>query len=52
MQADVLLFGGFLLWAVLDRISVGKRPVVRQIPGAPPGRFNLISWEGYSSGCR
>lgn len=24
--ADVLLFGGFLAWAVLDRISVGKRP--------------------------
>jgi uncharacterized membrane protein len=40
MLADVLLFGGFLLWAVLDRISVGKRPVVRKIPGAPPGRFN------------
>ena len=40
MLADVLLFGGFLLWAVLDRISVGKRPVVREIPAAPPGRFN------------
>jgi uncharacterized membrane protein len=26
MLADVLLFGGFLAWAVLDRISVGKRP--------------------------
>lgn len=40
MLADVLLFGGFLLWAIVDRISVGKRPVVRAIPGAPPGRFN------------
>ena len=40
MLADVLLFGGFLLWAVLDRISVGKRPVIRKTPGAPPGRFN------------
>jgi len=40
MLADVLLFGGFLLWAVVDRISVGKRPVVRKTPGAPPGRFN------------
>jgi uncharacterized membrane protein len=40
MLADVLLFGGFLLWAVLDRISVGRRPVVRKTPGAPPGRFN------------
>jgi uncharacterized membrane protein len=26
MLADVLLFGGFLAWAVLDRISAGKRP--------------------------
>jgi uncharacterized membrane protein len=26
MLADVLLFGGFLVWAVLDRISAGKRP--------------------------
>lgn len=24
--ADVLLFGGFLVWAVLDRISVKRRP--------------------------
>jgi uncharacterized membrane protein len=39
MLGDVLLFGGFLAWAVVDRISVGKRPV-RNVPGAPPGRFN------------
>jgi len=26
MLADVLLFGGFLAWAVIDRISAGKRP--------------------------
>jgi uncharacterized membrane protein len=39
MLADVLLFGGFLAWAVLDRISVGKRPL-RAVPGAPPGKFN------------
>jgi uncharacterized membrane protein len=26
MLADVLLFGGFLAWAVLDRISAGRRP--------------------------
>ena len=26
MLADVLLFGGFLLWAVVDRISAGRRP--------------------------
>jgi uncharacterized membrane protein len=26
MLADVLLFGGFLLWAVFDRVSLGRRP--------------------------
>ncbi|NJD30902.1 MAG: NnrU family protein [Gammaproteobacteria bacterium] len=41
MLADVLLFGGFLAWAVLDRISVGKRPL-RVVPGAPAGRFNDV----------
>jgi uncharacterized membrane protein len=39
MLGDVLLFGGFLALAVIDRISVGKRPV-RAVPGAPAGRFN------------
>jgi len=39
MLADVLLFGGFLVWAVADRISVGKRPA-RAIAGAPPSRYN------------
>ena len=33
MLADVLLFGGLLGWAVLDRISVGKRPAAT--PAAP-----------------
>lgn len=35
--ADVLLFGGFLAWAVLDRIAVGKRVVQRKpvVTGAP-----------------
>lgn len=37
--ADVLLFGGFLAWAVLDRISM-KRRTPRPLPGAPAGRFN------------
>ena len=37
--ADVLLFGGFLLWAVADRVSVKRRPI-RSVPGAPAGRFN------------
>jgi uncharacterized membrane protein len=38
--ADVLLFGGFLAWAVADRIAVGKRAVPRRIPGSPPSRWN------------
>lgn len=37
--ADVLLFGAFLAWAVVDRVSVGRRPV-RELRGAPPSRFN------------
>ena len=38
---DVLLFGGFLVWAVADRISV-KRRAPRAIPGAPPRPFNDV----------
>ena len=38
--ADVLLFGGFLVWAVADRISVMHRPVQHRVPGAPPGALN------------
>jgi len=34
MLADVLLFGAFLAWAVIDRISAGKRPQTL-IRGAP-----------------
>lgn len=37
--ADVLLFGGFLAWAVADRISL-KRRTVRAVPGAPAGPAN------------
>ncbi len=37
--ADVLLFGGFLAWAVADRISVGRR-VQRPVPGAKAGPLN------------
>ena len=40
--ADVLLFGGFLAWAVADRIAVGKRAVDRPLPGAPPSRWNDV----------
>jgi uncharacterized membrane protein len=39
--ADVLLFGGFLAWAVADRISVKRRPA-RPIPGAPPRPYNDV----------
>lgn len=37
--ADLLLFGSFLTWAVIDRISF-KRRTQRQIPAVPPGRWN------------
>ena len=37
--ADVLLFGGFLAWAVVDRISLKRRPS-RPSPGARPSKWN------------
>ena len=37
--ADVLLFGGFLAWAVADRISL-KRRTPRAVPGLPAPRAN------------
>ena len=39
--ADVLLFGGFLAWAVLDRISLKRRPPQR-IATAPARPFNDV----------
>ena len=39
--ADVLLFGGFLVWAIADRISV-KRRAPRSTPGAPPSAMNDV----------
>ncbi len=39
--ADVLLFGGFLAWAVADRISM-KRRTPRPKPELPAGRFNDV----------
>jgi uncharacterized membrane protein len=46
MLADVLLFGGFLAWAVIDRISAGKRPQA-VIRGAPlPMRNDVIAVVG------
>ena len=41
--ADVLLFGGFLAWAVVDRISVKKRAakgMMRTAPALPGGKAN------------
>lgn len=41
--AAVLLFGGFLAWAVADRISLRHR-TARPVPGAPPsGRNDAIA---------
>ena len=39
---DVLLFGGFLVWAVADRISVKRRSVAEahDAPAAPPRAIN------------
>jgi uncharacterized membrane protein len=39
--ADVLLFGGFLVWAGLDRMSLKRRPP-QQIRTAPARRFNDV----------
>jgi uncharacterized membrane protein len=39
MLADLLLFGGFLVWAVADRLSY-KRRAMRPIHTAPPSKFN------------
>jgi uncharacterized membrane protein len=39
--ADVLLFGSFLVWAVVDRISMKNR-VARPLPGAPESRANDV----------
>ena len=37
--ADVVLFGGFLAWAVIDRISL-KRRTPRPAPAVPASRWN------------
>jgi uncharacterized membrane protein len=37
--ADVVLFGAFLVWAVVDRLSM-KHRTQRPIPGIPPTRAN------------
>ena len=38
--ADVLLFGGFLAWAVADRISVKRRSIPQVLRAAPPRPWN------------
>jgi uncharacterized membrane protein len=38
--ADVLLFGAFLAWAVMDRISVKRRSMPQVLRTAPPGPWN------------
>jgi len=40
-RADIILFGAFLAWAVIDRISLKRRPE-RELPGAPAGAYNDI----------
>ncbi len=40
--AAVLLFGGFLVWAVVDRISVGRRSVSSDPPQLPASPVNDI----------
>jgi len=43
MLADVLLFGGFLAWAVIDRISAGKRPQPAAATATPSIRNDVIA---------
>jgi uncharacterized membrane protein len=42
MLADVLLFGGFLAWAVADRISLKRRSTPQGLRTAPPGPWNDV----------
>ena len=39
---DMVLFGAFLAWAVLDRIAVKRRAVPRAVPGGSPSRLNDV----------
>ena len=39
---DLLLFGGFLSWAVVDLISVSRRAHVRPVPSAPASSMNDV----------
>jgi uncharacterized membrane protein len=37
--ADLLLFGSFLVWALADLVSLGRR-AAPAVPGAPAGKWN------------
>ena len=37
--ADVVLFGSFIAWAGMDRVSMKQRET-REVPGVPPSRWN------------
>jgi len=39
--ADIILFGSFLAWAVVDRISLKRRTPI-PVHGMPPSRFNDV----------
>ena len=41
MLVDLLLFGGFLIWAVADRISM-KRRTQRPLPSLPESKINDV----------
>ncbi len=43
MLADVLLFGGFLVWAVLDRLSLRHRRQGPPMRAAVSARYDLIA---------
>jgi len=40
MLADVVLFGAFLAWAVVDRISLKRRPQREMLASAPASKWN------------
>ncbi|MGK0298591.1 MAG: putative membrane protein [Gammaproteobacteria bacterium] len=40
-SADLLLFGAFLIWAVVNRISVKRRPI-REVPHIPESNINFV----------
>jgi uncharacterized membrane protein len=41
--ADVLLFGSFLIWAIVDRIALKRRVVVARPQRAPSALYDVIA---------